>query len=56
MRECDSRVFLSIGSRKHIDEILACQFAAEGKGKNANLAMNIVAGNMYSIFKKRVDV
>ena len=54
--ECASRVFLSAASRQHIDEVLACSMATEGKGKQANLAMNIVAGNLYSIYKKRVDV
>ena len=33
VKECDSRVFLSIASRKHIDEIMACSLATEGKGK-----------------------
>ena len=56
MTDCSSRVFLSVASRQHIDEVLACSMATEGKGKQANLAMNMVAGNLYSIYKKRVDV
>ena len=38
-----------------IDEVLASEFAPEGKGK-ANLALNLVVGNLYSIQKKRIEV